>query len=63
LNYNAACACNIYVMKFANSNSDDAPIYLQSPQWHGNYFWTWGARPRAPKSGTRNKGLLPDFKR
>jgi len=26
-------------------------------QWRGNYFWTGGARPRAPKSGTRNKSL------
>jgi len=26
-------------------------------QWRGNYFWTGGARPRAPKSGKRNKGL------
>jgi len=26
-------------------------------QWRGNYFWTGGARPRSPKSGTRNRGL------
>jgi len=33
-------------------------------QWRGNYFWTGGARPiRAPKSGTRNKGLRWNWER
>jgi len=32
-------------------------------QWRGKYFWTGGARPIAPKSGTRNKGLELELER
>jgi len=32
-------------------------------QWRGNYFRTEGARPSAPKSGTRNKVFYPKNKR
>jgi len=34
--------------------------FLEGWQWRGNYFWAeWGggARPRAPKLGTRNEGF------